>query len=115
MLSLFLEIIMTNSPFSVILGRICLAVPYKYSSCSLEISLAIHKFLLGEISSINSNVSIILNGDSYNIVVEVKANTLLFCFSKNHRNENGLYQNLNLQVLEQMLLVLVILVFVYYS
>ena len=69
MLSSFLEIIMTNSPFSVILGRICLAVPYKYSSCSLEISLAIHKFLLGEISSINSNVSIILNGDSYNIVV----------------------------------------------
>jgi len=32
MLSSFLEIIMTNSPFSVILGRICLAVPYKYSS-----------------------------------------------------------------------------------
>ena len=93
MLSLFLEIIMTNSPFSVILGRSCLAVPYKYSSCSLEISLAIQKFLLGEISSINSNVSIILNGDSYNIVVEVKANTYLilvfsfhFCFSKNHRN-----------------------------
>ena len=81
MLSSFLEIIMTNSPFSVTLGRSCLAVPYKYSSCSLEISRAIHKFLLGEISSINSNVSIILNGDSYNIVVEVKANTLLnSCF-----------------------------------
>ena len=60
---------------------IWLAVPYRYSSWILEISLARHRVLLGESSTINFNVSIILNGDSYNIIVEVDDSTLLnSCF-----------------------------------
>ena len=60
---------------------IWLAVPYRYSSWILEISLATHRVLLGESSSINFNVSITLNGDSYNIIVEVDDSTLLnSCF-----------------------------------